>query len=397
MGFCIFISEPFKKMNSEQVKTNQHMTEKYHIKNFTEWVNESFKMSSIKRQMPIPEEVEQMAQLFKKAKFRLLVVGGAVRDFLSNKTPKDYDLTTDATPDQVDRLLPKGYNTLDIGKKHNVSFVIAPDGEQYEIATFREDVGKGRRPESVRNATIEVDALRRDLTINALYYDIANDEFIDLVGGMEDIKNQRVRTVGDPIERFDEDPLRKLRAIRFAHVIGGHMDVHAETAILNDNSLSGVSAERIRDEFKSGIIKSKSADKYVKDLIKYGFLDKVLPGFALNVEIINSKNPLAHIAFWLKNIDLNERVKLSLKLLGYEKKDVAMIDFIHALINFDAQNPIELVKKRMIADATFVDINDISNIIPLQSNTIKGIFDYALEIRGNDPRLQGLRGKELGD
>jgi tRNA nucleotidyltransferase/poly(A) polymerase len=169
----------------------------------------------IKFDIPIPDDIKKIKDVFKKNGHKLYVVGGAVRDALLGKTPKDYDLATDAVPDKVEEMMKKAkLKTLPTGKAFGVINVFTNEGE-YEIATFREDIGSGRRPDVKIGATIESDAARRDLRVNALYYDIDTNEIIDLVGGLDDLKNNTINMVGNPQERFEEDPLRILRFFRF--------------------------------------------------------------------------------------------------------------------------------------------------------------------------------------
>ncbi len=135
----------------------------------------------IKFDIPIPKDILQIKDIFKKNGFKLYVVGGAVRDALLGKTPKDYDLATDAIPDKVETMMAKGgLKTLPTGKAFGVINVFTDMGE-YEIATFREDLSGGRRPDAVSFTDIVGDVKRRDLTINALFYDIDTHEVVDLV------------------------------------------------------------------------------------------------------------------------------------------------------------------------------------------------------------------------
>ena len=189
------------------------------------------------------------------------IVGGAVRDALLGKKPKDFDLATDAHPDEVVSILKAGgFDTIgEVGQQFGVVIAKTPSfREGIEIATFREDIGKGRRPDGVEYSTIDVDVKRRDLTINALFYDIEKGEVVDLVGGVADLQNGHIRTVGNPADRFDEDPLRKLRALRFAGRTGSKLEKETADAIKKDNSLKDISSERIHDEFKKSIVSSKS-------------------------------------------------------------------------------------------------------------------------------------------
>lgn len=165
--------------------------------------------------MSIPKDVLAIKDVFVKNGKKLYVVGGAVRDGILNKPIKDYDLATDANPDDVEEMMQKaGYKTLPTGKAFGVINVFT-DNDEYEIATFRRDLSMGRRPDGVEFTTIDQDVLRRDLTINALFYDIDTGEVVDLVGGVDDLKKGIIRTVGDPVDRFSEDPLRILRFVRF--------------------------------------------------------------------------------------------------------------------------------------------------------------------------------------
>ena len=173
-------------------------------------------LAEAKLKLNIPSDIKKLHKLFKKNGKQLYVVGGAVRDAILGKSPKDFDLTTDAKPDEVEEIAKKGgLSSHPVGKPFGVVLV-----DNHEIATFRKDIGKGRRPDAVDFTDIKGDVKRRDLTINALFYDMGRGEIVDLVGGIADLKKKKIRTVGVPEQRFDEDPLRKLRAVRFAGSVG---------------------------------------------------------------------------------------------------------------------------------------------------------------------------------
>ena len=164
----------------------------------------------------IPESVKELQQIFSKKNKKLYVVGGAVRDFLSGEDPKDFDLCTDASPDEILEIIGRYYNTNVHGKSFGVIVVYTADQPKgMEIATFRSDTydGKSRNPK-VEYTTIDKDVERRDLRINGLFYDLDKREIIDLVGGIDDIKNNIISMIGDPEKRIEEDPLRILRAVR---------------------------------------------------------------------------------------------------------------------------------------------------------------------------------------
>ena len=177
----------------------------------------------------------RVVRILRDAGFEALWAGGCVRDMLLHRTPKDYDVATDARPDQVVGLFRRHrIRTLTIGAAFGVVAIIEPKpksnselgSEQrldsghsrtIEVATFREDLtySDGRRPDAVRFANAEVDAGRRDFTINGLFYDPIAEKVLDYVGGVHDLETGLLRAIGDPLERFAEDKLRMLRAIRF--------------------------------------------------------------------------------------------------------------------------------------------------------------------------------------
>ncbi len=174
-------------------------------------------------------------------------VGGCVRDMLLGRDPTDFDIATAATPEQVENLFP---HTVPVGKQFGIILVV-DDGISSQVATFRSDgrYQDGRRPDQVTFSTAQADAGRRDFTINGLFFDPIRDQLWDWVGGKPDLAARLVRTIGAAEERFAEDRLRLLRAVRFAAQLD--FDVAPGTlAALRANAanISGVSAERVRDE-----------------------------------------------------------------------------------------------------------------------------------------------------
>jgi poly(A) polymerase len=174
--------------------------------------------------------------------------GGCVRDMVRGLTPKDFDVATDAPPEVVQKIFPRTYA---VGAKFGV-IVVVENETNFEVATFRSDDAyiDGRRPTSVHFSTPEEDARRRDFTINGMFFDPAKNEVIDFVDGRADLEAKLVRAIGDPAQRFAEDRLRMLRAIRFATVLDYKIDGQTWDALIaNANSITEISAERIRDEF----------------------------------------------------------------------------------------------------------------------------------------------------
>ena len=173
--------------------------------------------------------------------------GGCVRDMVRRLTPKDYDIVTDARPEIVQRLFPQ---TVAVGAHFGV-IIVLENGFQFEVATFRSDDAyiDGRHPSSVHFSSPEEDAQRRDFTINGMFYDPVEKEVIDFVGGHADIDAKLVRAIGDPAQRFAEDRLRMLRAVRFATALDYEIDKTTwDALVINAPSINQISAERIRDE-----------------------------------------------------------------------------------------------------------------------------------------------------
>ncbi|MEO0446799.1 MAG: CCA tRNA nucleotidyltransferase, partial [Verrucomicrobiota bacterium] len=190
---------------------------------------------------------ERILRRLQEAGFTTYFAGGCVRDQLLGEEPKDYDIATAATPKEVRGLFPRsGF----VGAHFGVTLVQEPEGA-FEVATFRADGSyeDGRRPNEVVFTTAEEDAQRRDFTINGLFQDPVANEIIDFVGGRADLEKGRLRAIGNAEERFQEDLLRLLRAVRFSARFGFPME-EATLAALRRAAprLGEISAERIRDE-----------------------------------------------------------------------------------------------------------------------------------------------------
>jgi tRNA nucleotidyltransferase/poly(A) polymerase len=270
--------------------------------------------NKIRARLPLSDDVFTLSKVFKDNSHQIYVVGGAPRDFLrhyfknpdepfdTNKT-KDVDLTTGATPKQVKEMLTKA-GIKNFGKGESFGVMVAHiNGEDYEIATFREDLGysDGRRPDQVRWTDMATDHKRRDLTMNAIYYEIpaSPDEdgtFIDPSGGkgFEDIKNWTVRMIGDPFERIGEDKLRIARIPRF-HSYYNNDDIRS---VLDQDTLGaidqykdmrnhGVTGPRIQQEFFSGLKKSSDTVSYLRNYERLGLLSTVFPNLELDIEAVD--------------------------------------------------------------------------------------------------------------
>ena len=196
--------------------------------------------------------VEVVRQL-KAAGYHAVWAGGCVRDQLMQRTPKDYDVATDARPDQVREVFGH-HRTLPIGAAFGVITVLGRKAAGHiEVATFRNDAGysDGRRPDAVIFSTMEEDAQRRDFTINGVFFDPLQEQYIDFVGGQSDLQRGVVRAIGNAHDRFAEDKLRMLRAVRFAANLEFVLELETHEAIKTHAAdIQIVSAERIAAEMR---------------------------------------------------------------------------------------------------------------------------------------------------
>src|ERR1700724_2189650 len=175
------------------------------------------------------------------------LAGGCVRDLVRGLAPKDFDVATDAPPEVVQKIFP---HTYAVGAKFGV-IVVVENGTNFEVATFRSDdvYVDGSRPSAIHFSSPEEDAKRRDFTINGMFLDPVANEVVDFVGGCADLEAKLVRAIGEPAQRFTEDRLRMLRAVRFATVLDYKIDNQTLDALVaNAASINEISAERIREE-----------------------------------------------------------------------------------------------------------------------------------------------------
>ncbi len=223
---------------------------------------------------------ESVVRQLKDAGFIALWAGGCVRDHLLGKTPKDYDVATSARPEQVREVF-GNRRTLSVGESFGVIVVLPPQREagQVEVATFRTDgcYVDGRRPESVAFSTPELDAQRRDFTINGMFYDPTEQRVLDYVGGERDLAAGVVRAIGVPQARMDEDKLRLLRAVRFAATFEFQLDSITADAIRQmAGQLCVVSAERIAQELRRMLV-DPHRQRAIELCEEVGLLPEVLP------------------------------------------------------------------------------------------------------------------------
>lgn len=232
----------------------------------------------LNRKMELPEHVRHIIHRLMSHGYEAYAVGGCVRDMMLGRTPNDWDITTSALPEQVKALFP---HTIDTGIQHGTVTVMI-DHEGYEVTTYRIDgeYEDSRHPKSVQFTPLLLEDLkRRDFTFNAMAYN-EEDGLVDAFCGAEDLEQRVVRCVGNPTERFEEDALRMMRAVRFAAQLGCEIDAQTRQAICAQaHTLSKISAERIQVELVKLLVSPHP--EMMRQLYELNITDTVLPEFSV--------------------------------------------------------------------------------------------------------------------
>lgn len=359
----------------------------------------------------VPADLERIAEVFRAGGHVLYLVGGAVRDAVLGLVPKDFDVATDATPERVKELLgPLGVPLLEVGISFGVVVaVLPPPLEKMEIATFRVDLTTGRHP-NVCFATINEDVMRRDLTINALFYDIVSCEVVDLVGGLNDIREEVIRTVGNPDDRFNEDRLRVLRAVRFAARLG--YDMHPETfdAIRRNCTLDGVSHERIHDELVKSISTAKNVPRFFEMMDDLGLWIVTLPHLhastkgdsLVSTRGFDTNNVAIALAMLLDAYDSNNDIAFLVKkllALKYSTDEVSRVSFLLRFRRLDADVAYNMRKSFVSSGLT---LDELSQYFIQRGMPSRGLFEAFVSyldtppVSGDALLAEGYSGKALG-
>jgi tRNA nucleotidyltransferase/poly(A) polymerase len=348
-------------------------------------------------QIALPESLDELAAAFSSRGSSLYVVGGAVRDAVLGLVPKDLDLATDAAPHDVKAIVSSlGHPVMEVGAAFGVIATELPGAtEHVEIATFREDLSLGRHP-TVRFATIVEDVQRRDLTCNALFYDIRTREVVDLVGGLSDIRAGILRAVGDPQERFREDKLRVLRAIRFAARFGWQVDPATSRALLS-HDLDGISSERIHDELIRTLATAQSPELFCDLMTDHNLWARVIPGLWTNPPVMSRSVPV----FLAGLLSTNDPVKVDriLRSMKYSDREVRSTMALLELSRFDGSEPSRLRKRIRSSGLTDSEVLEyvIGCGISLDPNIMAlGEYMDMDPVRGDPLLALGFSGKELG-
>ncbi len=253
----------------------------------------------------IPEEVQEILTKFQKNEYEIYIVGGAVRDLLMGKIVYDWDFTTNATPEQILEIYPDGFYDNIFG---TVGLTTEGFDYPFQITTYRTEYGysDNRRPDKIGwGKTLEEDLERRDFTINAFAYD--GENLIDLYDGQNDLNKKTLRAVGDPCERFNEDALRMMRAVRIAGELKFEIEKNTFEAITqNAKLINKIAKERIKDElFK--ILKSNNPYSGFFHLKESGLMQEILPEM-MKCFGVEQKSPSRHHIY-----DVGTHLLMSLK------------------------------------------------------------------------------------
>ena len=365
--------------------------------------------------IPLPNDIIEVSNAYIKAGKDIFLVGGAVRDFIQGKEPKDWDLVTNALPEESKEILKDFKLSDEQGKNFGVLRLYTKDEpEGYEIASYRKDISSGRdtkgddqKVEMGKHITIFDDCMRRDLTMNALFYDIKNKQIVDIVGGVDDIKNGVVRAVGNAMERFIEDRLRICRIFRFAARTGGKIDGNTAKAIRTDNRLKGigpkddVSQERIWEEFKKAWKQAIDFNDYLNFFTEFDMWEQVFPGSKINTDLIESKDFVVVMANLFKNEStkgLEDRLVQEYKIPNSPEsgKIATQIVFLINLLGLTIDEVPEMYKKKVqcsIKDTTILEWLDVNSI----NDPVKIKFvEFKPSVSSKELMDCGITGRELG-
>lgn len=375
----------------------------------------------------LPPTVKYIIKKIYEHNYEAYIVGGCVRDALLDVTPHDYDITTSAPPHVVLDIF-KDFKCIETGIEHGTVSVLI-DSNLYEITTYRieGEYKDHRRPDSVDFTNkLEEDLKRRDFTINAMAYN-EKDNLIDLFGGKEDLKNKIIKTVGNPYDRFNEDGLRMIRAIRFSSKLNFLIEEETLQAIYNNAQIiKNISLERITDEFTKIILSDKPENivyLFKTKLLKYLDISneenkEKIEDLYKKIGLLNEIDKdltkrLATLDYLVEALDIN--CKSFCNSLIYSKKIIKNHNIILNCLkntNIEELNKIEIKKiLNKIEKNLFEQYLDISKAICKNEKKINNIIDILkeieennecytiknLKINGNDIIYLGYKNKEIGD
>ena len=342
------------------------------------------------------EAATKIVRRLRKEGYEVLFAGGCVRDMLLGRRAKDYDVATDAKPDDVMGLFKR---TLKVGAKFGVVMVLMGT-EQVEVATFRTESGyaDGRHPERVEFASAKEDASRRDFTINGMFYDPIEKRVIDYVGGQGDLKSRIIRTIGSAQERFAEDYLRMLRAVRFSTELEFAVERTTWRAVCDYASrINQISGERISIELE-GILTSPNRKDGAKMLFESGLARAMFEGFAGNeakygIEVLGQLRKGVDFALVLAALfadfgttDAMEKCRV-LKLSRAQQKHLKFLLKERGTLN---DTDISLADLKLLASEPYFE-----DLYELQRAIQKAKGESLKQLSAFKRRVKSLKGREL--
>ena len=367
--------------------------------------------------MFLPESVKRIIELLQRSSFKAYAVGGCVRDAIMEREVNDYDITTSALPEQVEKLLDEnGIKYIETGLKHGTITAII-NREPYEITTFRKDgdYSDNRHPNSVVFVEdVKADLSRRDFTMNAIAYN-ENEGYVDLFGGIKDIENKLIRTVGNPNHRFEEDALRIMRALRFSAQLGFSVEEETKKAIFKNKALlKNIAVERILIELKKLLL----GDSCTEILAAYKEVIRVvipeIKGEFIGALEYAPKKDYIRLALLLADSDNADEILKCLRVSNEIKtKSQALIEHT----NKDIENSAVSIKKLLnsLGEALFFDLieykkavfkylkRDVSELEEIKKEAQRIIEQNEprsvkeLAVNGFDLMQLGFQGKEISN
>ena len=352
----------------------------------------------------LPESVKSILQRFWDYGYEAYIVGGCVRDFCLGKKPQDYDIATSARPEETKALFQE-YKILETGLQHGTVTLIM-EGIPFEITTYRVDGDyfDHRRPSSVRfTKSLKEDLKRRDFTINAMAY---YNGLFDYFGGMEDLRKKEIRCVGQPEQRFEEDGLRILRALRFASTLGFSIDGETKDAIIKKKEgLRKISRERIRDEWTK-LLSGSAAEQILWEF--QSVINVFLPGFRPCVFPDNIQEELLRFCFVLNETYGASGIGKSMEMmkeLRYDRKSCRdmslLLPFFDRPFHTDKIHVKQYMKRmglNLTRKAALLKQQDIEEMIKEIACNHECYTLSDLCLKGEDVIRLGVRpGKEVGE
>jgi tRNA nucleotidyltransferase/poly(A) polymerase len=378
--------------------------------------------------MKIPDGIKRLADAFKKSKEvaigkeidskaggekdvtlkskKIFIVGGAVRDYLLGHTPRNYDLATDAHPEEVLKILHQARPPIHIHKQDSKEGIthISVDGEAYEIKTLKKKPNPDADEEgSVFTVNPAEDCENRDVTINALYYDVAANQIIDHCGGIRHLQDGVVRPIGNADEKLKKDGMTKYRMIRMMNILpNGRMDDDTKNSIAKyageDDDLP---PEKIREEFLRGLEHAHTnVKKYIKSYHDNGLLEKVFPHLQLSYEFPDCgtcKNRAIVLAYLLKDNKPAKLVK-QLRELKYTDREIKDAVYLINLLWFGPDHIYDFKRELLNTSLTKRQLIDWAKLNKLDKEMIQKLIDYNFKVSDNAVmEKEGLQGDMLRD